>query len=203
MGRTLHRQQVPIRRFQSYDNPKKAEIARAKQGMDFRYLSTSFSMSLFHSKHFFNMDLLSKKLAGRVLVDAGCGNCSGRMEQLARELGAATYIGVDINRESETRHRGKMGILVKRGDMLEFISRLPAESANFLLCGIDFVRDKTYRSLMIEEMARAAMPGGIIFGRGSEPVENALRRSKVFSIRRDAFACGFRPTGYFFFEKTQ
>ncbi len=165
------------------------------------HLTARYSEFLFQSRDLMDMKLMRGKLEEKVLVDIGCGTHYRDMVRLAGIYGAGKYLGADMRvQDSEWTHHG-MGVVVARSDMLEFVSRLPSGSANFLINGIDFLgSDERYLRLMIGELARAAYSGGVIFGRGSEPVEGALEQSPHFARNDYAFPYG-RMSGFFFFEK--
>jgi len=188
--------------YQAYDNPRKARISTASRGMRIAHLTTRYSLRFFEKRKEMDGKLLSQKLAGKVLVDVGCGTFNNEMVRFARGFGVATYVGVDISAEDGARNCGKIRVLEKCGDMLEFVSRLPPESVNFLINGIDFLGcNPEYLALMVGELTRATPIGGIIFGRGSEPIEWKLDKSRKFRKRPDVFRYGYESDS-FLFEKT-
>ncbi len=127
------------------------------------------------------------KLKDAFLIDLG-GGWGAIMAQFARKFGVQTYIIVDLgdvhdpysaqpielecellSEEEKTR---TMTALRVSDDMLDFVARLPDNSANFVLNGIDWdiIRDNEYRSALISELARTTRHGGIVFGAGTDLV---------------------------------
>ena len=133
------------------------------------------------------IDIFKNKLKGKVLVDLGCGQylqhfdaCAQQNSytlNLARKLQVKSYIGVDkfieLNDLEDFNSKSLDAIIVK-ADMLDFVSKLPDNSVNFTINGIDGVVilncDK-YAQAVAAEMVRATLPKGIIFGIRSEPTE--------------------------------
>ncbi|MEK7208282.1 MAG: hypothetical protein AAB699_01905 [Patescibacteria group bacterium] len=140
---------------------------------------------------------LKLRLQGQLLIDLG-GNLSkqGVMVQLAKKCGATSYINVDteyvpkgtlpfgdnydpyrgMKRDdtypllSEAERKREMLALNVQADMLNFTARLPHNSANFVMNGIDFdiVEKPEYWNALEEEITRATRVGGVLFGYGSE-----------------------------------
>ena len=134
-------------------------------------------------------EYLEHKLRGGILVDLGCGD--GVMVYTAEEYGAAGYIGVD-KYQFNTRHQTRMFEsnakqieLMPREiesvkiqfDMLDFVSRLPDNSVNFTMNGIDEViihHGLPYQKVLAKEIARALKKGGVIFGNNWQPIQNQM-----------------------------
>lgn len=142
---------------------------------------------------------VKETLKNSVLVDLGCGEFL--MESLASQFGAKGYIGVDkyfargqlpidptknqIEELIAARPNFKASVAearlhgtdvgFTRADMLDFVSRLPENSVNFTLNGIDIqilgnelsrsenIMDN-YRQTLAKEILRATRQNGIIFG---------------------------------------
>lgn len=76
----------------------------------------------------------------------------------------------------ENMHRSMEQINVK-ADMLNFVARLPDNSCNFAINGIDYEIAQTpeYRKALMEELVRATRIGGVLFGIGSDIWKNDSR----------------------------
>jgi len=134
--------------------------------------------------------LFGEKLQGEILIDVGGGQAEF-MQELAKKSGVKRYINVDYwNRESDQpldpyvgrpaqsdyprlpeneRVRPMEAILVG-ADMLDFVARLPNNSCNFVINGIDqyTASNNDYRKALMEELIRTTKVGGIVFGMGSD-----------------------------------
>ena len=140
---------------------------------------------------------LQDRLQEGLLIDLG-GNLSksGTIVQLAKKCGARVYINVDTDyvpenapvgekynpyvgkkREekeysllSEEENKRIMEAIDVQADILNFIARLPDNSANFTLNGIDshIIETGAYWDALEQEITRTAKIGGVIFGYGSE-----------------------------------
>ncbi len=138
----------------------------------------------------------ASKLRGNILVDLGCGREDKSVDAmlwLARYSKAQSYIGVDANygggeiedpftairRDKKrqldfwvpnTKEKAIPQELTVRAHMLDFISRLPDNSANFAFNGIDpdIIPDNDYLMALMDEFVRATRVGGIVFGKNSE-----------------------------------
>jgi len=129
--------------------------------------------------------VVKRKLKGQVLIDLGCGLNYGKIIRIASKVKVAKYYGVDkvINKESHYVVEGVEVNLFNK-DMLEFCSKLTTNSCNFVMNGIDFLDQMggNYLDLFIAEVTRATRRGGIVFGRGSQPIEEKLRKKwKLFT----------------------
>jgi len=137
-------------------------------------------------------EYLSQKLKGKILVDLGCG--PDPRPSVAGKFGADTYIGVDkfnvgerddnrapkpdpftnVSKKSPEKARkyseGADSILV-RADMLDFVSRLPSNSVNFMMDYVngDIINRDEYVEAVVEELARATEEGGVVLMYSSEP----------------------------------
>ncbi len=126
------------------------------------------------------ISFLKERLHGKVLVNLGAG-VYGSMQSLARESGTTTCIEIDnFFPEDATdsspsvdlspnKKNGEMQIVTVKSDMLDFLSRLPDESACITINGIDeeIIKNKDYHRALIEEIKRVLPKGGIVFGRNS------------------------------------
>jgi hypothetical protein len=65
-----------------------------------------------------------------------------------------------------------MRAIMVQGDMLDIRSRLPDNSANFTINGIDtwIIENSAYHQALARELERATVPGGIVFGMNSDAV---------------------------------
>jgi hypothetical protein len=140
---------------------------------------------------------LRQKLQGTTLVDLGCGDyLLSRGRTLAKEFGVSTYLGVDkaIKEGDIPNSVDGMKIFLKSEDMLVFVSKLPNNSANFMIHGIDrtILQRTEYVDMLIQEISRAIKEDGVFFGGYSEPILDGLRRSDDFEnmssgLGRDCF----------------
>lgn len=134
-----------------------------------------------------------EKLLDQILVDVGGGGTNHIMRNLAKKFGVRTYINVDLAhggkldpyiancKESTTNYfsllpqeeRTKpMDEYLVTADMLDFVARLPNNSCNFTLNGIELEvlslstpeLGTEYGETLFAEMVRATKVGGTIFG---------------------------------------
>jgi SAM-dependent methyltransferase len=124
-----------------------------------------------------NLPLLREKLAGKVLVDLGCGmGMSVRIAlKFAAACGVAHYVGIDLGHQEYFKD-GKafvsshmpsgMEITLFQEDMLEFAKCLLDGSVNVLINGIypEIIRDRKYQMALSQEIARVVYKGGVVFG---------------------------------------
>lgn len=129
-------------------------------------------------------EYLTDKLNSGILIDVGGGG-GEYIAELAKKSGVSKYINVDLysKRNSTDPFNGKiinrnyrrlsdeekvrqMDDIQVDSDMLDFVSRLPDNCANFAVNGIDtYVIDSNkYRDVLFNEIVRATKVGGIIFG---------------------------------------
>jgi len=142
-------------------------------------------------------DYFKKKLFDQILVDVGGGGSNQVMRNLAKKFGVKTYINVDI------AHGGKLAPHIAKhkepqvndfwqlppeertkpmdeylvtADMLDFVARLPNNSCNFALNGIELEvlslgqpeLGTEYGKALFAEIVRATKVDGTIFGVESE-----------------------------------
>jgi hypothetical protein len=127
-----------------------------------------------------------EKLQGEILIDIGGGQ--GRtMPEFAKKFGARLYINVDEHhgelegapnpqvgkpakidywRLPKSERTRPMEAIDVKADMLDFVARLPDNSCNFVVNGINMevIISDDYREALIEELMRATKVGGIMFG---------------------------------------
>lgn len=142
---------------------------------------------------------LEKKLKGSLLIDLGGGRAADRtgkthIGHVAEKLGVKTYINVerflsdnvsvdlftDVSEKVGVEQPKNTKIITVKGDMLDFISRLPDNSANFSMNGIDHfvIEDEEYHNALTTELTRTTKPGGVVFG---------INCDAVFSLSKDKF----------------
>lgn len=128
-------------------------------------------------------DLL-RKLAGRFVVDVGCG-VDGGFRRLLGEYAVGDYLGVDLLPDtSETRiwswsqrfaaprtqldpSTDGIGGIILHADALTTLARLPDSSVSVVLNGIDDLiidADTPYGAALIGQIDRAVSVGGTILG---------------------------------------
>lgn len=167
-----------------------------------------------------SLQYLTDKIKDHDLIDLG-GSTGGYIRPLAKELGARTYITVDRffsrrrNEDSpvydlpldpytnigteiwselpeQLSGKGRTESAAVKADMLDFVSRLPDNSANFTLNGIDSAivsrpddimsadRNTEYEEAVVKEIIRATKKGGIIFGCDIPFIVGALENNPAF-----------------------
>ncbi len=132
-------------------------------------------------------EFFREKLSDDILIDLGGGD-GEIMAQLAKKFGVKTYVSVDLGDNldpysaqpletesdflSDDQKGRQMTSLGVSADMLDFVARLPDNSANFVLNGIDWdiIRDSEYRAALMAEISRATRKEGIVFGTGTDIV---------------------------------
>ncbi len=175
-----------IRKIEKFDG-KYAEILRTNYSEiwdDYIFKRTNADI---------NIDsLFQKALPDETLVDLG--GAAGRLSELAGKYKAKMYLDADLypygadDPEPADPTKGNINIndyydvitntkmfegsikkLIVRSDMLDFASRIKDGSVNLTLNGIDsfIIKDPKYHEALANEIARAAKPGGIIFGNHS------------------------------------
>lgn len=126
------------------------------------------------------------------LVDVGGG--FGRLFSFAVASGSSMYVNVDRWRfhdeergpnpitPSSVQRIGDDARSIVRvsvcADMLDTLSRMKSDSANFTINGIDFimVKNEKYHEALAKEIYRATKPGGLIFGIESPVLDILLRQ---------------------------
>ena len=144
-----------------------------------------------------------EKLSGKPLVDLGGGRTCTLLP-IADHNEASAYINVDkyVGRFADLERNPlrnqyesyfspknilrdlKRPVLTSNiepafiyADMLDFVARLPDNSANFALFGLDediIGGDRRYHEALSKEIARALRGGGIVFGRNSNPLADRM-----------------------------
>lgn len=144
-------------------------------------------------------------MEGRPLVDLGGGFYDG-LQKIAVSLGVSTYINVDkfaftypekpnpfvdsfeemAKQEGEDvdpseMKDGETQLVHVKADLLDFVSRMPDNSTNFTINGIDLLilGSRPYHEALAKEVSRATFPGGLVFGCAS-PVLDYLEKSPSF-----------------------
>ena len=154
-------------------------------------------------------DFLRQHLEDGVLIDLGGGSWGSA--ELARYLGAATYINVERNLRSDEEippnplaaikdeQTDDLQEILIKADMLDFVSRLRDNSANFMINGIDesAINDFAYHLALAKELERATKPGGVVFGINSEISGVWSERGSTMKGRWFKWS----PPDSFFFEK--
>ncbi len=127
------------------------------------------------------LQFLKSKLEGSILIDLAAG---GNMIYLSERLQVKTYIEVNLYRnkfpnpyidlsyqESVKKLRSHFSVKgVNVGaDALDFASRIKSNSVNFIVNGFDseIVTFNEYHEALANEMIRATVNGGLIFGLNS------------------------------------
>lgn len=134
------------------------------------------------------MKYFKEKLQNGLLIDIG-GGAGQLMEAVAKKFGVDKYVNVDIcigkprdpytgyirtekdfSLLSEEERKQPMQGFDVSADMLDFVARIPNNSASFVINGIDMyvLRTEEYRKALFNEIMRATKMGGILFGVGSD-----------------------------------
>jgi|GEM_PF-4872035 len=123
---------------------------------------------------------LEKKLAGKTVVDLGCGGRNSVYHNISimARFGVKNYIGVDAMLNAganmaEAADACAGGLEPPRTryfeeDMLVFASKLKDGSVNFFMSGIDWciINSDAYWERLALQLARATERGGVVFGNG-------------------------------------
>jgi hypothetical protein len=135
-------------------------------------------------------ELLREKLKGKTLCDLGCGSYNfiqmSTRFRIPPDLQIKQYIGVDKYRVATSENNfinvskynygvitselnpGDIGLWIKfvRMDMLEFVSKMPDNSMNYLICNINnsLIFDHEYFERLNKELLRTTEKNGIITG---------------------------------------
>jgi hypothetical protein len=102
----------------------------------------------------------------RPLIDLG-GGYGTTMEQIARELGASMYVNVDkFAFDAESSKKDEIETFRVKADLLDFVSHMKNDSANFTINGIDryIIPSNEYHRALAEELGRTTLPNGIVLG---------------------------------------
>lgn len=130
---------------------------------------------------------LINKLEGKTVIDLGFGDGSYFLDNLNyraitfKNLKIKKYIGIEKNFSCEDEdfesfknkcqkifNEGGMEADFEQQDMLKYIVRLPDESSNFIINGIDeHILPQKYWEHLAEEIYKKTEPKGIITGLGS------------------------------------
>lgn len=182
IGETIPRLSSP-KEITSFDNPNSGKIDKADKNEPNRdHLLSEYTRFLDIKKSPRAWKTIKRKLKGQVLIDLGCGADQQAVIVMASETKVAKYFGVDkiIKTNQQFIHKSTE-VNILNGDLLQFASKLTTNSCNFIFSGIDFLQGD-YLNLLVTEITRATRPGGIVFGRGSQPISEILRnKSKLFT----------------------
>ena len=139
---------------------------------DFRAASSPF-FNLVVNENPEVQEIFSKKLAGEIIIDIGCGSKSDFVLESLDKYNIKEYVGVDkelpeeIEQELKSyRKEHKYNINYKESDMLIFLSKLPDKSVNIIMNGIDddILTNDEYWKKLVEEITRVVKDGGIFTG---------------------------------------
>ena len=125
------------------------------------------------------IELLSRELKGKNLVDLGCGNSLAiKLLKAFRKLGIRSYVGIDKyqrpgNYEYSEREQKdlKIPIAFAEKDMLEFLAMLPDKSVDSLMMsGIDstVIVKQEYWLALAEEIKRSLKDNGLVISYASD-----------------------------------
>lgn len=129
-----------------------------------------------------NFQILKDKLHDQTVVDLGSNLYFLGVSESLKNLGIKKYIAVDkfadINRPKikqikervMPRMEKEFGLEFKNEDMLSFISRLPDNSVNYVMNGIDdtIIQNEKYWQVLAQELHRTTVKNGIVTGFHSE-----------------------------------
>lgn len=124
-------------------------------------------------------NLVLEKLANNTLIELGGRAYFPKWYRVKTHISVNRYAKCTPNNNdkvlsdpfSDVSHdfqqKNNMRFVEVPADMLDFVARLPDNSAdNFFMAGIDgtIIPNEEYMESIMEEMARAVKPGGLIFG---------------------------------------
>lgn len=149
---------------------------------------------IFWEVHAELLQFIQGKISQELLIDLGGGR-QATMKWLAEEFKAKTYVNVEkylpdkfplnprvniAEQLGQTPKEKETEIVFVRADMLDFISRVPNNSANFTVNGIDafVISSPEYHSALAREISRATKVGGVVFGINSDA---------LWELREDRF----------------
>lgn len=191
-----------------YDNPSKGNYEHLIQDPDEGY---GVNGKLFDScchwpgrvgegKYSGTRQYLVSKMKGHTLIDPGCDEGWRWMVSMAQDFGVKEYIGVDkhafgsrcsvnsriinsvsLNDTEKREYYPNIEVNLVEADMLNFISQLPENYANFTVNSIDswVIPSFQYQQALAREIARATMKEGLVFGFNAEILnhleENGLK----------------------------
>jgi len=134
------------------------------------------------------IDSIRNGLRDEILVDLGGG--WGDMWNAAIKVNAKAYINIDKNPPTHwdkaidvTTNLSPSSIVANEGnrtelleikaDMLDFLSRLPDNSVNIVMNGIDdtILNNQEYIRAVANEITRVTKKGGFVFGSHSAPLD--------------------------------
>ncbi|MFA5022851.1 MAG: hypothetical protein WC385_02430 [Candidatus Paceibacterota bacterium] len=174
-------------------NPGRAKtLSRSAGGAAY---FTNFSMHWWSvcTQNLKTNDLLKSKFNGGTLVNLGAGTPSPFLEILDN----GTIINVDkyafghsgIKKSIElvkmyTEKEGGVDSFCVSADMLDFISRLPSNSVNIEVDGVDYdiIHNPEYHKALAREILRVTKKGGLVIGTQSNPLYFAKELPRVKMI---------------------
>ena len=113
---------------------------------------------------------IKAKLEGKPLVDLCCGDETSieASKSIARHYGARLEV-VDLHLPPSLIGP-QDGFKATKTDALTYVSGLPDNYANFMMCGIDMavIDDERYWQRLAREIEKKTVPGGIAMGMSSE-----------------------------------
>ncbi|QWT18887.1 class I SAM-dependent methyltransferase [Bacillus sp. NP157] len=145
---------------------------------------------LMHAEERAMLGQLPASLAGRSVVDAGCG--SGRYLRHALARGATTLVGVDLSAPMLARAAGVFAdtpasarIALAQGDLRTL--PVPDASADVVLCGLA-VGHVPDLAAVLRELARIARPGATVLVSDFHPIGAALGWQRDFRVGDERYA---------------
>ncbi len=140
---------------------------------------------------------LRDKLENKTLVDLGYGANNIHLNAI-KNLNIKKYIGVEKNLSkiygadervrslTEFFKKSDIKSEIHEQDMLKFVARLPENSANFLINGIDssIIGNEEYWKYLVREIHRATETNGIITGVNTE-VNNFTREGLFKTVLKE------------------
>lgn len=121
----------------------------------------------------YRSEFLGEVLPERHLIDLGAGICTDMIE-FASAYAVAKYTAVDRYCPYPCSGKGA-DVEFRNMDMLQYLMSRPDDSANIVMnaidqlmlsCG-DNIVENAYAALLVAEIARVVIPGGIAFGMNS------------------------------------
>lgn len=138
----------------------------------------SWSLEWYLEKNPDTLNFLKKYLKNEILIDLWCWKPGYTDTSLnALQIPLKAYIGIDSNQFDEkdeediiySKNNNFFQTEYKNEDLLRFVSKLPDNSVNFLLTGIDkdVLKNNEYRIRLKEQIMRTTKNQGLIINRYS------------------------------------
>jgi len=146
-----------------------SQIPVEESGNNLKYQFTAWlSLNLNNE----TLSLIKSKLENRVLVDLGTGEDLINLIKFLNKMGVADFIGNDkfpkkdiLSYGTLLENSGIKGAYVNE-DMLLFLSKLPDNSTNIMVNGLDrsIISNQEYLKRLKNEISRVLLNNGVVLG---------------------------------------